>query len=192
LSISEETDRRFTMNKKGKTKSLRLNTHLFGEIEVDRAKIITFQEGLIGFNNHKRYVILDDRKIKPFRWLQCVDEPLLAFIVVNPQVVKSDYTINIAKEKVSKLELSDPKEALVYTIVVLAKDPKDMTTNLRGPIIINRENRKGIQIVLDDDSYPTSLNIFEEVSRWVQEEEGITDAVKTGEAKKDPLVAANS
>jgi flagellar assembly factor FliW len=159
--------RRFIMKGEKPNRVVELNTHLFGKITLDSSKILDFAEGLIGFNEYKRYVIIEDRKINPFRWLQCVDEPSLAFVIVNPQVVKPDYTIAIAREKISRLHLEKPEQALVYAVVVLSKDPKDMTANLRGPIIINRENRRGMQMIIEDEDYPTAVNIFEEVSEWM-------------------------
>ena len=177
------------MKRERRNQIVRLNTHLFGEIEVDSKKVIDFPEGLIGFNDYKRFVILDEKKIKPFRWLQCVDEPSLAFVVVNPQVVKPDFSVNVEKDKVTKLELSDSEDALVYTIVVLAKNPKDMTTNLRGPIIVNKSKRKGMQIILDDPQYATSFNIFEEVARWVKAGESAQGAGESTEKARENLVA---
>ncbi|QEK11309.1 flagellar assembly protein FliW [Crassaminicella thermophila] len=140
-----------------------LNTKHFGKIEIDEEKIITFEEGLLGFEAIKKYtVIMNPDKEVPFHWLQAVEEPDLAFVITNPFLFKKDYDFYIPERIVDELEIQKEEDVMIFSIAVVPKELKNMTINLRGPLIINTNNKKGKQIVLDTDKYPLKYYIFEE------------------------------
>jgi len=141
-----------------------LQTKHFGEIEVDKDKILTFKEGLPGFENIKKYSILYNQDTEsPFRWLQSVDEPKLAFALVDPFQIKKDYCIDISDEVLASLGIIKAEEVLVYSVVVVPEDISKMSMNLRAPVIINTGNNRGAQIVLDTDKYTVRHYILEEL-----------------------------
>lgn len=143
-----------------------LNTKHFGEIEIDENKIVSFNEGIPGFEGLKRFVVLysgDDKS--PFRWLQCVDDGQLAFAVINPFMILIDYDIEIPEESAKNLSIERIDDAMVLSIVVVPEDPNKMTMNLKAPIIINIKNNIGMQVVLDTDVYSVRHYIVEELRR---------------------------
>ncbi|QXM05166.1 flagellar assembly protein FliW [Crassaminicella indica] len=140
-----------------------LNTKHFGEIEIEQEKIITFEEGLLGFEDIKEYaMILNPDKEVAFHWLQAVNEPSLAFVITNPFLFKKDYDFYIPEKIVAALEIEKEEDVVIFSIAVVPQDIKKMTINLRGPLIVNTKNKKGKQIVLDTDKYPLKYFIFEE------------------------------
>lgn len=142
---------------------MKLNTKNFGELEIDEEKIITFPEGLPGFEGEKQFIIINNEdEENPFQWLQSVSNPELAFVIINPFLVFSDYDINIPRIVQDKLNIEDEKDIAVYSIVVVPKDLKKMTANLLGPIIINVNERLGKQVILDDSRYTTKHYIFQQ------------------------------
>lgn len=145
---------------------MKFNTSRFGEIEVDDDKIISMTEGLLGFQNIRRYVILDHAPDSPLKWLQAVDEPELAFIIMDPLFFKPDYRVHVSAGDLSDLMLDKAENAAVCVIITIPGDhPSEMTANLMGPIVINAEKRLAKQIVLYDGPYSTKHNIIEEMTK---------------------------
>ena len=142
---------------------MKLNTKNFGEIEIDKEKIILFPEGILGFEEEKQFIIINNEdEENPFQWLQSVSNPDLAFVIINPFFVYPNYDIVIPETAQNKLKIKDEKDIIIYSIVVVPEDMEKMTTNLLGPIIINIHEKIGKQIVLDDNRYSTKHYIFKE------------------------------
>lgn len=141
---------------------MKVMTDRFGVIDVKEEDIITMVEPILGFPYAKRYVILNHKKGSPFKWLQCVDDGSLAFVIINPKLVKPDYVVPLEEEDAKKLQLDSLDDAEVYVLVVIPEDPKKMTVNLRGPLVINRKKGLGKQVVIPDDSYPIRYRIFKD------------------------------
>jgi flagellar assembly factor FliW len=156
-----------------------LETRYFGELEIDESKIISFDEGLPGFEEVRRFVMIDNEdKGSPFKWLQGVDEPKPAFVIVDPFAVKRDYEINIDDETLDKLGIGSPDTVAVYSIVVVPEDISKMTMNLQAPLIINTENRRGKQLILDTERYGVRHYIIDELQGREDAENARADAKK--------------
>ena len=140
-----------------------INTEVFGPVEIDKDKIIKIEEGLLGFEEEKEFVIINmEEGDYPFQWLQSVNTPELAFVIINPFYVFPDYKFTISKKVQEKLEIEDEKDIVIYSIVVVPGDMEKMTANLLGPIVINTNKRLGKQIILDDNRYSTKHFIFQQ------------------------------
>jgi flagellar assembly factor FliW len=143
-------------------KTMKLISEKLGEIHYEANEVITFPEGLLGFPDKQRYILVDHREESPFKWLQCLDDPSLSFVVINPLLVKPDYQIEVAKEGLALLKNSDPAQVAVWTLVTLYPDaPEKSTTNLLGPLAINYETRRGKQLALDPAKYDLRYPIFQ-------------------------------
>ncbi|NLW27382.1 flagellar assembly protein FliW [Acetivibrio saccincola] len=143
-----------------------LKTKHFGEINIDEKKIINFEDGIPGFENEKRFIVLyegDDKS--PFRWMQSIDNPDLAFAMVDPIMIVPDYDGEIPKEAVEKLEIEKPEDIMVLSIVVVREEVEKISMNLKAPIIINTKNNKGMQVILDTDRYSVRHYIVDELQR---------------------------
>lgn len=150
---------------------MKLNTRHFDEIDVDIEKIIIFPNGLLGFEDCNRFIILKDpEEDTPFNWLQSIDNPDLAFVIMNPFVFKKDYEFNIPDSVVKELKIRDEIDVTIYTILVVPEDINKMTANLIGPLVININAKLGKQIILNDDRYTTKHLILNELQNSSQEE----------------------
>jgi len=139
---------------------LKLNTANFGEIDIDESALINFEEGIPGFESIRRFALLQDDEMI-VDWLQGIDEDV-AFPVINPFAVKDDYEFKIPDADVKKLNIESQEDLLIYSIVVIPEDIKDIRTNLQAPIIINAKEKLGKQIILDD-RYPLRYDFYEKV-----------------------------
>lgn len=162
----------------------RINTKPFGEIEVDESQMITFPDGLFGFENYKNYFLLEAEN-SPFLWLQSADEPSLAFILIDPFLFKPDYELKISEEDYLSIEIKDKeKELLHFVIVTVPPDhPEKMTANLQGPIIININKKLGKQAISLKEDYTVRCPILEEMKKSanLKEKNNITE--RKAEAK---------
>jgi flagellar assembly factor FliW len=121
---------------------------------VHEDKIITFPKGILGFARNKRYILFPHSEGSPFFWLQSVEDGDLAFVVMNPQVVKPDYSVDIEEGFLDELDVKQPSDLEVMCIVTIPRNkPEAMTINLLGPLIINSQNRCAVQVICDRQSY---------------------------------------
>ncbi len=125
---------------------IRFGTSRFGQIEVPEERVIIFPQGLLGFPELKRYILMD-YKDTDVKWLQAVDDPDVAFIVINPFLLDPGYRLEVSEEVKEFIGLGDA-EALAV-LVILRIDDARLKANLQGPIVINSMNRRGVQLVLD-------------------------------------------
>jgi len=144
---------------------LKVTTTRFSEIEVNESDIIELPAGLIGFPELKRYILLDHDKESPFKWLQSLDDGAIAFVLINPLLFKPDYTVEVSEAEVSDLAIQAEEDAVISVIVTMPSNPQNMTANLKAPLVFNLKNRKGKQIILNNQEYTTRHNIMEEVRK---------------------------
>lgn len=148
-----------------------VKTKFFGEVDLPEEKILTFDRGLIGLEDYKRYTILYDceKEDANISWLQSVDEPSFALPVIKPWLVKEDYNPTVEDELLATLgELTEENLVILLTMTV-PSDIKDMTVNLRAPIVINADTRKGTQIIVENPDYEVKYKVYGILS---QEQEG--------------------
>lgn len=138
-----------------------VQTARFGDVAVEQERIIQFVEPILGFSDTHRYVILDHAEDSPFKWLQSVEDPELAFVVTNPKMFGIEYEFALSDETAERLALSNAEDALVMTIVnIPQEDPSKMTTNLLGPIVVNQANCQALQVVLHESGYSTKTRLI--------------------------------
>ena len=145
---------------------IKVKTKPFGEIEVDERQIVSFPEGILGFDYIKSFVLLDaDDQDSPFKWLQANDEPKLAFVVIRPEDFMGAYELSVSQSDLEAVESEKSDELLVLAIVTIPEDPSQMTANLQGPVIINIDKRIGRQAISLSDRYHVRHRILDEMKK---------------------------
>ncbi|WP_210367199.1 flagellar assembly protein FliW [Bacillus sp. REN3] len=140
---------------------MNIATKYHGEIDINPAEILTFEKGIPGFAEEKKFVLLPLSEDDFFYVLQSLATEGLAFIVTNPFHFFTAYDFKLEDSVVEELSLESEKDVLVYSILTV-QDPFEKTTaNLQAPIIINSKNNKAKQVILHDDNYNTKHPIFE-------------------------------
>lgn len=154
---------------------MKIKTLHFGEIEIDEKSILRFEEGIPGFEDIKSFAVLTNEiggmEETPFMWLQAVEQEFPAFVIVNPFEIKPDYEFEIDDSTIEMLEIKEPGDVAVYSIVVIPDDVSQMTTNLKAPIIINTANNKGRQMIMDKSPYETKHYILHEILKGKAQEQ---------------------
>ena len=143
-----------------------LQTKHFGGIEIAENSIIRFDSGLPGFELLKEFILIDSGdEASPFKWLQCINEPQMAFAIANPFLIVKDYDFVLGDEASVRLKIKKIEDVAVYVIVVVPEDYEKISMNLKAPLIINIKNNKGEQIILDTDKYTVRHYILDELRR---------------------------
>ncbi len=138
-------------------------TRLFGEIEIDESKIITFEDGIIGFPDMKKFTLIfdEEKEDRPsISWLQSMDEPEIAFPVMDPLFVCETYNPSVEDELLKNLGTIKEDNLYVLVTVTVPQDIKELAVNLKAPIVINTDTRKASQIIVEDD-LPVRYRIYE-------------------------------
>ena len=132
---------------------MEIQTTRFGTISVDDERVITFPRGLLGFPDRARFALIQTGEENYFFWLQCVDDPNLAFVVTDPTIFFKDYEVPIKGETQAEIALDDVAFAQVF--VICNKVDEWLTGNLLGPIVVNAANRLAQQVVLTEKKWTT-------------------------------------
>jgi flagellar assembly factor FliW len=144
-------------------RTMRVKTKAYGEIDADERQLVSFPEGLLGFEKFKDYILLDAQQ-KPFFYLQSIDVPDLAFILIDPFLFRPDYSVDADDGSLGEIGVSQPGDVLVFSIVTVPGEGGAVTANLMGPLIINKSNRLGMQIVLGDSRWRVKHDIMAELA----------------------------
>ncbi len=135
--------------------TISLHSSQLGTVKIDLDKVVTFNEGLIGFEDLRRFAIINLEEYAPFQWLLCIDDPELSFPIISPILVVEDYFPDISRLDANDIGEFEDSDLLLYAIVTIRPDIGKVSANLLGPIIINQKLRLGQQIVLRDEKLST-------------------------------------
>jgi len=130
-----------------------IHTVNFGNLEVPEDKIITFKEGVPGFPQIHRFAILEMDDLKPFQYLQALDDPPIALFVINPFMIDPTYEFRLTDSDMEDLSSTNSAELAVYAVATIPEDPSQATLNLMAPIVINDKDRCGKQVILHESKY---------------------------------------
>lgn len=133
---------------------LTVRSRNFGPIDVQQDQIIYLEPGLLGFTQYHRYVLIEHQRETPFLWLQCLDNPDLAFVVVDPRCFMADYQPAPLPSIMRDLAVEQPEDLKVLVILTIPPGkPQEMTANLMGPVVVNLKTRQGRQLVTENPRY---------------------------------------
>jgi flagellar assembly factor FliW len=134
---------------------LEIETSRFGKITAEEGQVVRLPEGIIGFPEWTRYILLHHREGSPFRWFQSVENQDLAFVLMNPLDLVSDYDLDLSAEDSRLLQLEQPAAEIQALVVVniSRQPPGEITANLLAPVVINSEKKIGKQVVLYQTDY---------------------------------------
>jgi flagellar assembly factor FliW len=133
---------------------MKLSTKYFGEIDYENEEVIFFPEGIFGFEDEKKYLLIrfddnDDTLLS----LQSVDTPALAFVAVNPFRMMPDYEPYVPSADMDFLSVKNQENVAIYSIAIVGDDIAKTTVDLKAPLVINPATHTGRQVILDDPRY---------------------------------------
>lgn len=146
---------------------MKITTTRFGELEVNKSDIITFKEGLLGFEKLTKFFIVDPGDQTLILWLQSIDDSNTAFPIIEPNIYEQNYSIKLLPAELASLNLEGLKDASVYTIITIPQEVTEMSANLKAPIVINNETKIARQIVLQDSKLEVRRKMYLDLKRHI-------------------------
>ena len=141
-----------------------LETKVFGKVAIEDDKVITFDHGILGFPDLKRFTLIHDverGEDAGIHYLQSLDEPGFAMPVMDPLVVKPDYNPHVSEELLKPVGDITKEEILLFVTITVPHDITKMTVNLMAPIVINVASKKACQIIAEEDGYSIKFAIYD-------------------------------
>jgi flagellar assembly factor FliW len=147
--------------------SVKIKTTRFGELEVNQNDIVTFSEGLLGFENLKKYFVVDPGDSTLILWLQSTEDEKVAFPIIEPKIFKPDYIAKLLPADLNGLELDSLQTAKLYSILTIPANVTEMSANLKAPVVINSIKKVGKQIVLQDSKLSVKHEMYKQLKTFI-------------------------
>lgn len=132
------------MEETKESKNRFISTFQFGKIEVSDKHIFHFDEGILGFEHLRDFVLISEEQTNPFKWLISMEESTIGFPLLSPWHIDLEYN--------PKIDINFDNE-VVMVVVTLENEKGSMTANMKAPLIFDVQKQKGKQIILPSDKF---------------------------------------
>lgn len=140
-----------------------VKTGRFGQLTVGSDEIINIPQGILGFPEYTRYCLVDPGDDTLIIWLQSLDNPEIAFALLEPKIFRPDYAARLSAAELRELKLENVNQSAVFTILIIPQDVTQMTANLKAPLVINLKEQIARQVVLQENEYSVKHLMFKEL-----------------------------
>lgn len=147
---------------------MKINTRLFGEVEIADERIITFTSPMMGFEDYKKYTLIHDseKEEATIMWLQSLEEPELAFPVIDPMKINESYNPVVEDDWLIPLgEVAEESDYYLLSVVTVPSDITKITANLKAPVVINTKTMKACQLIVNNDEYEVRYNVYDYIKK---------------------------
>jgi flagellar assembly factor FliW len=140
-----------------------VKTGRFGQLTVGNDERIQIPQGLLGFPEYTQFCLVDPGDDTLILWLQSIDNPSIAFPVLEPKIFRTDYAARLSAAELRELKLENVNQSAVFSIITIPEDVTQMTANLKAPIVINLKEQIARQVVLQENEYSIKHLMFKEL-----------------------------
>jgi flagellar assembly factor FliW len=137
-----------------------VKTGRFGQLTVGDDERIVIPQGLLGFPEYKQYCLVDPGDDTLILWLQSLDNPNIAFPLLEPKIFKPEYAARLSAAELRDLKLENINQSAVFSILTIPEDVSQMTANLKAPLVINLKAQIARQVVLQENEYTIKHVMF--------------------------------
>lgn len=134
---------------------MEVETTRFGKIQVEEAAVIRFEAGLIGFRNHREFVLVPHGSSSVIAWLQSLVAPDLAFPVLSAHGIVAEYPDVPLGPVAERAGIRGDAEDLAVLAVLSAPPGQPPTVNLLAPLLVDSRTRAGAQVFLEGSRFTT-------------------------------------
>jgi flagellar assembly factor FliW len=134
---------------------MRLFGTRFGTVDYEARDVLQLAEGLVGMPQLQRFLIMEFAEQAPFRWLQSLDDPAVGFLIADPVLFDSGFSLALDEHDLRDLAVNAPEELTVFVLCTRRGAWAATTGNLLGPVIVHTRARRGRQIIVEDAGYST-------------------------------------
>ena len=122
-------------------------------VQNDGTATLTFRDGLVGLPDLKRWILVDMDPPLPMKWLQSLDRVAFRVPVADPGYFHEEYGFEVQAGVLERLGVADPEDLVVMVIATVAVGGAGITGNLSAPLLVNSNNRNGLQMILVDERW---------------------------------------
>src|SRR3954470_16491338 len=120
-------------------------------------------QGILGFPEYKTFCLVDPGDDTLIMWLQSLDNSEIAFPVLEPKIFKPDYSVRLSAKELRELKLENINQSAVFSILTVPEDVREMTANVKAPLVINLKEQLAKQVVLQENEYGIKHEMFKEL-----------------------------
>ena len=146
---------------------MKIKTTRFGELEIKKSDIIQFKEGILGFEQLKKFFVVDPGDQTLILWFQSLEDPAIAFPIIEPKIFLPEYSVKLLPAELNSLEIESVNDACVFTILTIPQIVTDMSANLKAPIVINNKTKLARQIVLQDSKLEVKYKMYMDLKKYI-------------------------
>ncbi|MBG60056.1 MAG: flagellar assembly protein FliW [Halobacteriovoraceae bacterium] len=146
---------------------VKVNTTRFGELQVNKEDIITFSEGVLGFEKLKQFFVVDPGDSTLILWMQSIEDSEIAFPIIEPKIFKPDYVAKLLPADMASVDLEALSDAKIYSILTIPSNITEMSANLKAPIVINNKKKVAKQIVLQDSKLSVKYEMYKDLKSYI-------------------------
>lgn len=143
--------------------SVIVKTGRFGQLNVSQEELIRIPQGLLGFPEYTEFCLVDPGDDTLILWLQSLENPDIAFAVLEPKIFRTDYAARLSAAELRELKLENINQSAVFSILTIPEDATQMTANLKAPVVINLKEQIAKQVVLQENEYSIKHLMFKEL-----------------------------
>lgn len=140
-----------------------VKTGRFGQLTVQEDEIIQIPKGLLGFPDYTKFCLVDPADETLILWLQSIENPDIAFPVLEPKIFRPDYAARLSAAELRELRLDNVNQSAVFSVLTIPNDVTQMTANLKAPLVINLKEQLARQVVLQENEYGIKHLMFKEL-----------------------------
>ena len=106
---------------------------------------------ILGFENMMNIEIneIDDM----FATMQDTNNQDISFTMVNPYMLR-EYSFDVPRNVKILLDINDDSSISVYNLTLIQNPLENSTINFLAPIVVNNDNKRIAQVVLDKEKHP--------------------------------------
>ncbi|MEX2375500.1 MAG: flagellar assembly protein FliW [Dehalococcoidia bacterium] len=139
-------------------------------IEVAEGQIFSFDPALGGFESLRRFALIPEAD-SPVEWLQSLDDPDVAFALLEPFAFMPGYAFELSDADAAALGMHEAQDALIRCVLTLHEDPAMITANLLAPVVLSRRTHMARQVIVQDSTYSLRHPIFSAAMAEASDEE---------------------
>jgi len=132
---------------------MKTQTKYFGEIEYGEDEVLHFPNGIFGFEEDKRFLLLPFKGNGTLFSLQSLQTPQLAFVLLDPFALNPSYAPVLQKEELEMLGVEKSEDLYFYTMCVVKDPVAESTVNLQCPVAVNGDTLQAAQVILEGSPY---------------------------------------
>lgn len=140
-----------------------IKTGRFGQLTVGDDETVLIPQGILGFPEYRQFCLVDPGDDTLILWLQSMENPDIAFPILEPKVFKPDYTARLSAAELRELKLENMNQSAVFGILTIPEDVTQMSANLKAPLVINLKEQVAKQVVLQENEYGLKHEMFKEL-----------------------------